>query len=232
MKLSKNLAVFFLTFIVTTTLFAQSNITSFSFKKGEVLDILLLTTKPGTEKDFERYKKTIFPIGVKRTFQPLPGFGIKETIQGNIQPASFILGKWNDLKNREQFIAEIEGLVPDFHIQRRNNWSLFTLTYYEIPNDITFKIDRNKYNVVTSYWKKDTESFQKFTKLWSQKSVVNGGKNIIKLTNGKSVMGYYHNPDIVMVTQWDSQEAFDKFYKENLTMNHDGILHVNQFVLK
>ncbi|MDY8137017.1 hypothetical protein [Aquimarina sp. 2201CG5-10] len=231
MKLLKTLILLFFTSVLTTGLFAQSNIKSFNFKKGEILDILLLTTKSGTEKDYEKYRKTAFPIAFKKTYKPLPGFNIKETTQGNIQPSSFILGKWNDLKNREQFIAEIEGVVPDFHLQRRNIWSLFNLTYYEIQKDISFKIDKNKYNVATSYWKKDATSFKKFTELWLQKSKSKGGKNILQLSNGKSPIGYYHNPDLLVITQWDSKEDFDTFYKENLAMNHKGVLHVNQFIL-
>ncbi|WP_299258632.1 hypothetical protein [uncultured Aquimarina sp.] len=231
MKLLKNLTLFLLTCILTTSLVAQSNVKSFSFKKGEILDILLLTTKSDTNKDFDKYKKTVFPVGLEKTYKPLPGFGIKETTQGNIQPTSFILGKWNDLKNREQFIAEIEEKVPDFHIQRRNIWSLFNLTYYEMPKDISFKIDRSKYNVATSYWKKDAASFKKFTELWLKKSTVKGGKKILQLTDGKSPVGYYHNPDLLVITQWESKSAFDAFYKENLKMNHKGVLHVNQFVL-
>jgi hypothetical protein len=33
---------------------------TFDFKKGEVLDILLLTNKPDWEKHFEKYKETAF----------------------------------------------------------------------------------------------------------------------------------------------------------------------------
>ncbi|WP_299220873.1 hypothetical protein [uncultured Aquimarina sp.] len=231
MKLLKNFTLVFLTCLLTTSLVAQSNVKSFDFKKGEVLDILLLTNKPDIEKDFERYKKTAFPVAFKRTYRPQPGFSIKETTQGNIQPTTFIFGKWNDLKNREQFISEIEDIVPDFHVQRRNMWSIFNLTYYEMPKDISFKIDRSKYIVATSYWKKDTESFKKFTELWLQKSKAKGGKKILQLTNGKSPLGYYHNPDLLVITQWENKQEFDAFYKENLTMNHKGVLHVNQFVL-
>ncbi|MBQ0734876.1 hypothetical protein [Aquimarina celericrescens] len=231
MKLLKNLILFFLTCLLTTSLIAQSNIKSYNLKKGEILDILLLTTKPESEKAFKKYRETAFPIASKRTYQPLPGFKIEQTLQGNIQPTSFIVGKWNDLKNRKQFIAEIEGIVPDFHEQRRNIWSLFNLTYYEMPKDVSFEIDRSKYNVATSYWKKDMVSFKNFTELWLQKSTAKGGKKILELSNGKSPLGYYHNPEVLIITQWENKAAFDAFYKENLKMNHNGVLHVNQFVL-
>jgi len=231
MKLLKISALIFLISLTTSSIVAQSAIKSISAKKGEILDILLLNTKKGVEKNFEKYKKTAFPVAIKRTYQPLFGYGISETAQGNIQPTVIAFGKWKDLKNREQFIKEIDGIVPDFHLQRRNIWSLFNLTYYELPNDISFSIDKTKYNVITSYWEKDAVAFKAFKKRWLQKSASNGGKNLLKLAKGKSPMGYYHNPDLLVITQWDSKEDFDAFYKQNLAMNHKGVLHVNQFIL-
>jgi len=231
MKLLQLITLVCFTTLINSHLFGQTHIKNYSFKKGEILDILLIKTKPGGDKLFEKYRKTAFPMAIKRTYKPMPGFNISNTTQGNIQPTSFLFGKWDDLKNREQFIAEIEDFVPDFHEQRRNIWSIFSLTYYEMPEDISFEIDKNKYTVVTSYWKKDDVSFKKFTNQWQRKSSEKKGKTILTLTEGKSPFGYYHNPDLIFITQWDSKEAFEGFYQENLDMNHSGVLHVNQFVL-
>mgnify|MGYP001803116856 CR=1 FL=1 len=224
-----SLLLFYLMF--TSNLAAQSNIKTIRLEKGEILDILLLTTKTDTEKAFENYKKTAFPIAFKKTYQPLTSFKIVETAQGNIQPSSFIFSKWSNLKNREEFIEKIEDAVPDFHLQRRNIWALFNLTYYEMANDISFNIDKDKYNVVTAYWKKEDRSFKNFMTLWLQKLTLTGGTTILQLTNGKSAMGYYYNPDIVLITHWNSKKDFEAFRKENLKMNHKGVLHVNQFIL-
>ncbi|MBW1295207.1 hypothetical protein [Aquimarina litoralis] len=231
MKLLKNLSLLLFICLMMSNINAQSDIKSFSFKKGEILDILLLTTKPNTDSHFDRYKKTAFPVAFKKTYQPLPGFRIAKTTQGNIQPSSFILGKWSDLKNREAFITEIEEVVPDFHEQRRDLWSIFNLTYYEMQKDVSFKINKSKYTVATSYWKKEPASFKKFVDQWYQKTTSKGGKKILELTNGKSPVGYYHNPDLLVITEWNTKEEFEAFYTENLKMNHEGVLHVNQFVL-
>ncbi len=231
MTFLKTVLLGYIVFLSSLALHAQSNIKSYSFKKGEILDILLLTTKPEGNALFKKYRETAIPIGVRRSYQPLPGFKITETTQGNIQPTSFLLGKWNDLQNREAFIAEIETFVPDFHKQRRDIWSIFNLVYYEIPNDISFKINKDNYIVATAYWKKNSESFKKFKKEWLQKAKANGGKNVLELTNGKSPVGYYYNPDYLVITQWENKASFEAFYKENLSMNHQGVQHVNQFVI-
>ncbi|GAA4279341.1 hypothetical protein [Aquimarina mytili] len=220
-----------LTLAFSTTLNAQSNIKSYDFKKGEILDILLLTTKPEGNALFKKYRETAFPVAIKRSYKPLPGFKITETTQGNIQPTSFLFGKWNDLQNREAFIAEIETFVPDFHKQRRDIWSIFNLVYYEMPQDTSFKINKDKFIVATAYWKKNSKAFQEFKKGWMQKAKSKGGKSVLELTNGKSPVGYYYNPDYMVITQWENKAAFEVFYNENLKMNHKAVQHVNQFVI-
>ncbi|MEM6316496.1 MAG: hypothetical protein AAF960_02445 [Bacteroidota bacterium] len=216
----------------TSFLTAQSNIKTYAFKKGEILDILLITSKPNYEPLFEEYKKTAFPIAMKMGFQPLPGYRITESTQGNHEPSSFILGKWNDLTNREKFIADIEKLVPDFHEQRRAIWSIFDLTYYEMPTDVSFQIDKSKFNVATAYWGKDIGAFKKFKKSWLTKSKKMGGQEIIKLEDGKSPFGYYYQPDFLVITEWETRADFEKFHRENMGMNHTGVQHVNQFILQ
>jgi len=231
MKLIKIAVLWFLVCLSSCSINAQSEIQSYSFKKGEVLDILMLTTKPEGEALFERYKKTAFPVALKRGYQPMPGFAIKESTQSSFHPENFLFGKWNNLENREKFLTEIETQVPDFHKQRRDIWSIFNITYYEIPNDITFKINKEKYNVVTAYWKKDANTFNTFKKEWIQRSKNKGAKNIIALAKGISPLGYYYNPDYMVITQWENKAAFEAFYKENLKMSHKGVKDVNQFVI-
>ncbi len=229
MKPLKISMVLLLTFNVNLN--AQSNIKSFNFKKGEILDILVLTTKPKTDGLFDRYKKTAFPVAFKMSYKPQPGFGITEITQGNHQPKSFIFGKWESLKKREKFLTQIEIEVPDFHKQRRDIFSFFGLTYYEMKKELSFEINRDKYNVITAYWKKEDSSFLQFKKDWLHQSNTAGGHVVIELNDGKSPFGYYYQPDFLVITEWESKAKFEAFHKENLKMNHKGVHHVNQFVI-
>jgi len=210
---------------------AQSKI-SFDLKKGEILDILLLTTKNDNEALFENYKKTAFPVAMGLSYQPLPGFGIAEYTQGNHQPGAFLFGKWESLEKRERFLADITKTVPDFHEQRRAIWSQFVLTYYEMPKDISIEIDREKVVVATAYWESNKVDFAKFTQQWLKTAKKSGGVLVLELTNGKSPFGYYYQPDYLVLTQWSDREAFEKFYDKNMKMEHEGVKHVNQFILK
>ncbi|MEM1123139.1 MAG: hypothetical protein AAGJ18_22040, partial [Bacteroidota bacterium] len=164
-------------------------------------------------------------------YQPLPGFAIGEMTQGNHQPAIFALGKWASLAKREQFLVDIEEKVVDFHEQRRALWSTFDLTYFEMPADVSFQIDRNKVNVVTAYWQDEETDFKQFKKAFTKKAKKAGGTALVELTNGISPFGYYYQPDYLVITEWDNRAKFDAFHRENTKMDHEGVKHVNQFLL-
>ena len=211
--------------------FSQSTSKTYDFKKGEVLDVLIVTTKPEKREAYKRYRETAFPIAIKRSFELLKVFKILDNTQGNLEPTGFILGKWNNREKREGFLSEIENLVPDFHEQRRDIWSIFNLTYYEMSQNISFTISTEKFNVVTAYWQKDQKSIKKFKTELDALTKSKNGKVILELTNGISPFMYYYAPDLLIFTEWESKEAFENFHKENLKMNHNGLKHVNQFVI-
>jgi hypothetical protein len=166
------------------------------------------------------------------SYQPLPSYySIANYTQGNHQPEVLLFGKWENIEKREKFIAEIDKRVPDFHKQRQEIWSYFGLTYYEMANDISFTISKEKYKVVTAYWKDESTLFNEFKTDWLKKSNKAGGEIILELTNGKSPFGYYHNPDYLVITEWENKAAFENFYEENLKMNHKGVKHLSQFAL-
>ncbi len=210
---------------------AQSQVKTYNFKKGEVLDVLLLSAKPDFDSLFAIYRKTAFPVAMRMSYTPIPGYRIQTYTQGNFQPESFILGKWASLAKREQFLAEIETHVPDFHQQRRNIFSNFHLTYYEIPKDLQFEIDKNKTIVATAYWQSDEQSFERFQKQWLKAAKRAKGKTILSLEQGKSPFGYFYQPDWMTITEWESPAAFKAFQAKVEKLGIAGLQHLNQFIL-
>ena len=212
---------------------AQSKKRSYTFNKGQVIDILFLTKKPKADEKIKDYFKTAIPIAEEVGYHHLPGFKIdKNTPQGNYQPHVMALGYWDDLKGRERFLMEVKTKIPNFHHIRMDIWSTFDLTYYELKEDISFEIDQEKFNVVTAYWEKESQSFHKFKQKWLKETQKAGGKIKVALENGKSPFGYHYDPDYLTVTEWESKEAFDKFLKKNLSMDHSPVKHVNQFIIQ
>jgi len=216
----------------TTGLFyGQSKIDTIVLKKGEVLDILLLTQNPNVELDLKSYFKTAFPVAKKMSYQPISGFKISNYTQGNIRPNSLVLGKWSDLKKRKEFLAQIVNEVPDFHEQRRNIWSFFGLKYFEIEEDLSLEINKNRYNVATAYWFTSKNKSSEFYKKWEKSIQKLGGNMVIRLTNGDSPFGYQYNPDFFVITSWANEADFKSFQKNIQYVELDNIQHINEFIL-
>lgn len=209
---------------------AQSK--TLSFKKGEVLDILLFTGKPDFSKLFPRYKETAFAFALKTGYQPQPVLSITETTQGGLQPGSFVFGKWTNLASRKKFLNEITTEVPDFHVQRRAMWSSFYLAYYEMKEDISFDINPEKVIVATAYWKDESGSFPEFKQEWLKKVKNKGGKVMLQLQDAMSSVGYMYKPDYMVLTEWNDRASYDAFIKMNLKMGEKGIQNVNQFIIQ
>lgn len=227
MKFSNTIFMFFT--LVFSTAFGQEN-KSFDFKKGEVLDIILLSQSENSTKLYERYKKTAFPVAFEYSFQPQPSFRISKLTLGTNKPKAFIIGKWASLKKREGFLSNIVKRVPDFHQQRRDLFPYFGLTYYEVSKDLKFSIDTSKYNTVTAMWHKlnDLPFFRK----WQTSVEKAEGKVIITLKNGISPTGYYYNPNVMCIVEWEDEAAFKAFSKKNPLDKYEALNNIHQFVIQ
>ncbi|WP_420386282.1 hypothetical protein [Roseivirga sp.] len=226
---SFSLLVYLCTF--STPVSAQSDSVAFSLKKGEVLDLLFLIQKPETQALFKDYVRTAFPVGEEMSYKSLTGFRIGVNLQGNYQPQSLILAKWDNMEKRERFLTEIEDAVPDFHERRRAIWSSFCLTYYEVPSDINFAVRKGKFTVITAYWSDNERAFGRFKQEWLKEVQRAGGRVSLLMEDGKSPLGYFYQPDLLIMTEWENEESFELFHLLNLKMNHKGVKHVNQLAL-
>ncbi|SHG68773.1 hypothetical protein [Flagellimonas flava] len=224
-------SVFVLSFSLFS--FGQDDLATYNLKKGEAFDILLISTKPNSKEAFKEYREKAFPVAVEMGYSFLPGFNISEILKGSLSPKGMIMGKWKSIALREKFLAEIDSRVPNFHEMRSQIWSFFTVTYYEVPTDISFQLDSKKVIVATAFWKKEKTPSKLDTYLTRFKSGVKktGGTLKLELVQGKSPSGYYYNPDYMIIAQWDSREEFETFQKENLKIDGDFVKDINQFIL-
>lgn len=211
---------------------AQADKRVYSLRKGEAFDIIFLSTKPGTEDIQKKYFESAYPVALKSGYKSLKGFKIEETpLMGNFHPHSMILGTWPSMEVRDQFLVDIVKSVPDFHSMRREIWSSFYMTYWEVKEDTEFEVNPDKFTVVTSYWSSQTKSFNAYTKKWLTSITANGGKNILKLTNGQSPFGYDYDPDILVITEWESKEGYDAFCEKFRKNSMTGVKQIHQLIL-
>lgn len=211
---------------------AQNQIKTFTFEKGEILDIIISTNSSDFNKLVDRYRKEAFPVAFEYTYQPQSGFSVSRLTLGNYFPQNFIFGKWSTRQKRDDFLANISKRVPDFHEQRRAIFTYFALTYFEVPEDLQFSINSDKYNVATSFWENDSlENFDSFYNEWKNLVIKSGGQFLLELQDGTSPTGYYYNPNVLTIVQWESVSAFDRFAKEWPLSRYEMLKDVHQFVI-
>ena len=224
----RSLIIIFFSFIYCIK--AQQLPQEIQLKKGEVFDLLLILAKPNSSEKFKHYRETIIPIGQEMSYKPLGFTTIKKTILGNLQPTSLILAKWDNIRLREQFIQNITAKVADFHEQRKEIWDIFLPTYYEIDESKIIRFKKEKTYTLTAYWKKDDKDLTNFMHDWQSLIALNQGKNILILKDGRSPVGYYYNPDILIFTEWDKEDDFISFKKANSTLNFEAVENYTQFL--
>ncbi len=233
MKSTKNYLLLLALSIFSFGTQAQSEVKSYSIKKGQAFDILLFNTNAEAKETLDRYFKSAIPVAMKNGYMPQKGFKVEQPpLQGNYWPQTVIIGLWEDFDKREQFVVDITKEVPDFHEMRREIWTTFNLTYWEVRQDYSFDVDGAKFNVVTAYWGSDDLAFPKFRKAWLKQVEKSGGNKLIGFFKGTSPFGYEYNPDHLTITEWESKEAFDKFNEKVQAMNHEGVKHINQFIIQ
>ena len=234
MNILKNLVtVFFLA--LSMVLCAQDGeIKTYTVKKGQVLDFLFIKTKPDKKAELQDYFQRAFPVAEKEGYNRLPTLMVaKNPIQGNDHPSALVCGFWSTAKSRANFYEKIVETMPDFFEVRRDIWSRFDLAYFEIEEDLTFEVNPNKFNVFTAYWSSDDQkAFGQFKKSWKQQATKSGANIITEMTDAKSPFGYMFTPEFVTLTQWENEEAFQKFLEKNLKMDHEAILHVSQLAVR
>lgn len=232
MKLSQAIILVLFTFFFIENLQAQDKVAvkSYSFAKGEVLDIIFLQSKSNVDSLWKVYRNGPMPLAAKLGHKSLQNFEILEPpTQGNYHPTFMIIGTWPNLKDRIVGMEKIENEIEGFHELRRGIWSKFDMTYYEMEEALSFEVKPDRYNVATAYWKNGEDGFENYIKEWEQGVKLSKGELLVDLQEGKSPFGYHYQPDYLSITSWTSKEAFESFYNKNLKMDHRSIQHVNQF---
>ncbi|MDW3194270.1 MAG: hypothetical protein R8G66_17985 [Cytophagales bacterium] len=204
-----------------------------SLKKGQALDLLLLTTNPDAKEKRNEYFAAAVSVAQQYGYTPQYSSGIKEPpTQGNYWPEVLILATWKVHEDRVKFVKDIEAKYPPFHEMRREIWPTFHLTYWNVEQDQEVTFDPEKFYVATAHWEKESKPFKFFAQAWAKEVSNHQGAVVLEMKSGISPFGYHYNPDLFTITEWESREAFEQFHAKNVAMDHKGVLHVNQFVLQ
>jgi len=197
--------------------------------KGQVLDFLNAIRKPGTDDAMNEYFGKVFPPAQNYGFKLDVSFvTIAPPTQGNYHAQFFGVSSWVNEDGRKKF--DNHKMDFDYKQARREIWSVFNLAFYkDLKEDIEFTVSDDKLYVITSYWVDNMKAFKKAKNNTTHNLVAAGGKQILSIGKGESPLGYYYEPDVVTITEWDTHEAFDAYLaNNNISSKENGIKNVQQ----
>jgi len=212
-------------------LLADEGEKTFTFAKGQVLDVLYLTRRPNTDEALQTYFKTLGPIARKLKYTPLGAVRVAgKPSQGNLYPNVVAFGSWpGDFADRDEAYRNLLLEEPDLQGRRMDIWSSFNMTQYEVREDIILTMDKAKHYVWTAYWLKDAGDLRAFQKAFMDTLEATSGRSKMVLAGGRSPFGYEFEPHLVVVAEWDSILDAAKFTDASKALNARGVRHVTQF---
>lgn len=219
------------TLMVSSATFAAEK--TYTLEAGQVIDFLFLTRRPNSEEALKAYARDAIAEARALDYKGLGGFSLtRRPTQGNYFPESLIMGAWpGDFKDRADALDSLLEAVPDLYQRRLDIWSRFDMTNYELKEDKSFTVDTDKIQILTAYWLKDEEGFERFKAKFLSTAWSTGADIKLELTDGRSPFGYEYVPHYTVLAEWDTQAEFDRFLEANLAMDHSSVRHVNQFYL-
>lgn len=234
-SINSNLLLVITLLTFSTTLFASTKKPdpqkqTVTINKGQVLDVLSAIRKPDTDEALNNYFSNVFPSAQQNGFKIDAQFiPIAPPTQGNYHPDFFSLMSWPDSESQDKFRQAAKKLDYKYHDARKEIWSVFNLTSYEqLEENIEFTVTEGKVYVITAYWVDDMESFRKAKEKGSSKLEKAGGSLKLVLGKGHSPMGYVYEPNVISITEWENEEAFDKFI-QNSKSGNEGVTNINQW---
>lgn len=214
----------------TTTAAAQDTKT-YSFEKGQVLDVLYLIRRPNTQAALQDYFKTAGPIARRLNYTPHGAVRVSgKPQQGNFSPDVVAFGTWpGDFSDRDDAYRQLLAELPDLQSRRMNIWSNFNMTQYEIEVDISLTMDKAKHYLLTAYWLENEDELEAFQAAFMATLSDTSGTGKMVLTSGRSPFGYAFTPDLMVISEWDNVLDVEKFTDASKALNARGVRHVNQF---
>lgn len=210
---------------------AADDIKTYTFTKGQVLDVLYLVRRPDTGAALQDYFKTAGPIARKLSYTPHGAVRVAgKPSQGNFSPDVVAFGTWpGNFTDRDSAYQQLLSELPDLQSRRMDIWSNFNMTQYEIAEDINLTMDKAKHYVLTAYWLKDSSDINAFQKMFLKTLNASSGTSKMILVGGRSPFGYAFTPDLVVVSEWDNVLDAARFTDASKALNTSDVLHVNQF---
>ena len=198
------------------------------FKQGKLIEVALLTIKPGKEAQFnEDYFSKAGPIGTKYGARLIGSFAITQKDQGNVPAQMLIFFEWNSQEDLRKFNAELD-FVKVVNI-RNDALSFLTTGTFSVDKDISYPLSSDKTYEFAALWLANPpllqEYFQAVLPLAADPKIQ--FELIAQLVSTGTPDGTYH-PNLIFFSEWKTgykgkEELLSRpAFKENVSKREEA----------
>lgn len=132
-----------------------------TFKKDKLIEVALLTVKPGKESQFnEEYFSQAFPLGVPYGARFIGSFMIEKVDAGNSPAQMLVFFEWENLEKFRAFKQNIDFVKI---VNTRNDaLSFLTTGTFTVDKDITYELSDDKTYEFAALWVTDPMKLQQY----------------------------------------------------------------------
>ncbi|MEM9327732.1 MAG: hypothetical protein AAGA85_18835 [Bacteroidota bacterium] len=131
------------------------------FKKDKLIEVALLTIKPGKEEQFSQdYFEKAWPIGMKYGARSIGTFAIQQKDAGNVPAQMLVFFEWNSKEDFRKFNADLD-FVKIVNI-RNDALSFLTTGLFVVDKDITYSLSTDKTYEFAALWLKNPQLLQEY----------------------------------------------------------------------
>ncbi|NVJ98848.1 MAG: hypothetical protein HWE25_11890 [Alphaproteobacteria bacterium] len=213
---------------------ALANEQTFTFEKGHTIDFLYITNRAKPTRTFQEYIDEVGPSARKLGFRSLGGIRIAgKPTQGNFFPDFIALGVWpGGLDARRKALEKLLEAAPNLHSLRMDIWSAFNMTNYAFEEEVQLEMSADNVYILTAYWMAQSTEMKSLEAALKETTSNLGGVVKLILKDGRSPFQYEHNPDLLVITEWENEAEAALYTEESKGLNALGVRHVNQFPIK
>jgi len=214
----------------------SANTLTHKFKQGEVMCLVSSINHANNTDIKNAYFQGVFPIAEQLGFEFIVNLYVDKQIAGDHAAPAFSLIKLPSTQAKIDINNKHLAQWGHLRKQRPQIWKELVAREYEMKKDLTLDLDDEKYYQVETFWVQQDRDLE-FTQFRDEveKTVGNyQGKILYKdgLPSDYETLGNNRAPSHMVITEWQSKAAFEKFVKQKIAQPFEYLGGYNAWLMK
>ena len=222
----------------TTLLSSSASAATLShvFKQGEVMCLVSSINQENNADLKSAYFQGVFPVAKQLGFEFIVNLYVDKQLAGDHAAPAFSLIKLPSTQAKIDINGKHLAEWGHFRKQRPHVWKELVAREYELKRDLTLDLDDEKYYQVETFWVQQDRDLE-FVQFRNDVEATIGqyhGEVLYKagLPSDYETLGNNRAPSHMVITEWQSKIAFEKFSKQKQAQPFKYLGGYNAWLMK